>query len=140
LPGGVALQALDNVLGFFCVIPLLTITKLLHPWFLKRGLLTCYDKLMPLLIVTNKEPLRQKRGRWVPGADGLTTALLSVLEEQGGTWVTWGEKRADEVPELRYPEDNPRFSVQRLYLNKQELKSYYFATSNMKCNTPRVSL
>jgi trehalose 6-phosphate synthase/phosphatase len=85
---------------------------------------------MSLLIIANREPLREEGGRWLPSVGGLTTALLPVLEEEGGTWVAWGEKRAHELPELYYPEDNPRFSVQRLYLGKQELMSYYYGFSN----------
>lgn len=69
--------------------------------------------------------LREDGGRWLPSVGGLTTALLPVLEKEGGTWVAWAEKKADELPELGYPENNPRFSVQRLYLSKQELMSYY---------------
>jgi trehalose 6-phosphate synthase/phosphatase len=88
------------------------------------------QELMRLLIVANREPLREEDGRWLPSVGGLTTALLPVLEERGGVWIGWGEKKARELPELRYPAEDPRFSVQRLYLSKEELSHYYYGFAN----------
>ncbi|CAN5567614.1 trehalose-6-phosphate synthase [soil metagenome] len=85
---------------------------------------------MRLIIVANREPLREEGGRWLPSVGGLTTALLPVLEKKGGVWIAWGEKKAKELPKLSYPEDEARFTVQRLYLSKAELAAYYYGFAN----------
>ena len=60
---------------------------------------------------------------------GLTTALLPVLEEQGGTWVGMGEE--PELPERQeYPADDPDFVVRRVPLSTEELDGYYYGMAN----------
>ena len=60
---------------------------------------------------------------------GLTTALLPVLEEQGGTWVGMGEE--PELPERQeYPADDPNFVVRRVPLSTEELDGYYYGMAN----------
>ncbi|MDQ3396778.1 MAG: trehalose-6-phosphate synthase [Deinococcota bacterium] len=85
---------------------------------------------MRLLIVANREPLREENGDWLPSVGGLTTALLPVLEERGGVWVAWGEKQAKEIPHISYPKDNPRLEVARLHLSKSEVANYYYGLAN----------
>jgi trehalose 6-phosphate synthase len=59
----------------------------------------------------------------------LTTALLPVLEEQGGTWVGMGEE--PELPERQeYPADDPDFVVRRVPLSTEELDGYYYGMAN----------
>ena len=60
---------------------------------------------------------------------GLTTALLPVLEEQGGTWVGMGED--PDLP-LRqpFPQDDPNFLVRRVPLSAEELDGYYYGMAN----------
>lgn len=83
-----------------------------------------------LVVVANREPLRQERGRWVPAVGGLATALLPVLERRGGTWVAWGEKEADAVPRLAHPPEAPRFTVRRLHVPAREVTGSYHGMAN----------
>ena len=85
---------------------------------------------MPLIVLANREPLREGDGGWEPSVGGLTTALLPVLQQQGGVWVAWGEKNADTAPRLRYPEDEPRLEVHRLALSDAEVAGYYYGLAN----------
>ncbi|MDZ7703026.1 MAG: trehalose-6-phosphate synthase [Trueperaceae bacterium] len=85
---------------------------------------------MSLIVVSNREPLQQQNGTWEPSVGGLTTALLPVLQEQGGTWVAWGEERPDEVPRIDYPEQNPVLRVERIKLSDDELDNFYYGFAN----------
>ena len=60
---------------------------------------------------------------------GLTTALMPVLEQQGGVWV--GMRDDEDMPErFPYPQDDPRFVVRNVPLSQQELDNYYYGMSN----------
>ncbi len=86
---------------------------------------------MSLIVVANREPLRQRAGgRWEPSVGGLTTALLPVLQKRGGVWVAWGETDADTMPQLVYPEDESTFEVHRLALSQAEVAGYYYGLAN----------
>ena len=85
---------------------------------------------MKLLIVSNREPLREEEGRWTPSVGGLTTALVPVLFERGGVWVAWGEEEAEETPTVDYPADDPKFCVERLHLSEEEVDNYYYGLAN----------
>ena len=85
---------------------------------------------MSLIIVSNREPLQEENGHWQPSVGGLTTALLPVLEKRGGVWVAWGEEKADEVPSIQYPEDDPILEVKRLKLTDEEVGNYYYGLAN----------
>ncbi|AEB11500.1 alpha,alpha-trehalose-phosphate synthase (UDP-forming) [Marinithermus hydrothermalis] len=85
---------------------------------------------MGLVIVANREPLREQEGRWVPSVGGLVTALLPVLARRGGVWVAWGDRTARERPTLPYPPNHPQFTVRRLYLSEREVSHYYYGMAN----------
>ena len=85
---------------------------------------------MGLIVVSNREPLREEDGSWTPSVGGLTTALLPVLKKQGGVWIAWGEEKADEVPRIQYPEDKPVLEVMRLKLSDEEVANYYYGLAN----------
>ncbi|ADU50669.1 trehalose 6-phosphate synthase [Thermaerobacter marianensis DSM 12885] len=85
---------------------------------------------MSLVVVANREPLRQEAGTWVPSVGGLATALLPVLERRGGTWVAWGEKDAEALPLLTHPPGAPRFTVRRLALPAREVAGSYHGMAN----------
>ncbi len=85
---------------------------------------------MSLIIVANREPLREDGGKWSPSVGGLTTALLPVLEKRGGKWIGWGEKRAREEPVLFYPEEEARIEIRRLVLSERQLANYYYGMAN----------
>ncbi len=60
---------------------------------------------------------------------GLTTALLPVLESQGGVWIGMGED-PDLPVHQPYPADDPQFKVRRVPLSSTELDNYYYGMAN----------
>lgn len=86
---------------------------------------------MGLLIASNREPLQpQEDGTWQPSVGGLTTALLPVLEKQGGVWVAWGEDDVDATPRIEYPADDPVLEVSRIAMSDDEVDNFYYGFSN----------
>ena len=92
-----------------------------------------FDHALPialsLTVVANRVPIRQTDDGWETSVGGLTTALLPVLEEEGGMWVGMGED--PDLPERQeYPADDPDFLVRRVPLSSQELEGYYYGMAN----------
>jgi trehalose 6-phosphate synthase/phosphatase len=84
---------------------------------------------MRLIIVANRAPLRRTPNGWEPSVGGLSTALLPVLEREGGVWVASSEEEG--LPERHgYPEDDPAFEVRRLPLTEEETEHYYNGMAN----------
>jgi len=84
---------------------------------------------LSLTVVANRVPIRQTDDGWETSVGGLTTALLPVLEEQGGVWVGMGED--PDLPERQaYPADDPDFLVRRVPLSTEELDGYYYGMAN----------
>src|SRR3989475_7069833 len=92
-----------------------------------------------LFVVSNREPYRHiRKGRsWevtVPPS-GLVTALEPVLCACDGTWVAHGSGDADQETvdrrdSLRVPPDDPRYTLRRVWLSKEEEEGYYFGFAN----------
>ena len=92
-----------------------------------------------LFVVSNREPyIHQRNGKslevTVPPS-GLVTALEPVLTACDGTWIAHGSGDADsEVVDgqdrLRVPPDNPRYTLRRVWLSKEEEEGYYYGFSN----------
>ncbi|HYE95259.1 MAG TPA: trehalose-6-phosphate synthase [Rubricoccaceae bacterium] len=85
---------------------------------------------MSLVLLANRAPLRATADGWAPAIGGLATALLPVLNAQGGAWVAMREPD-DEAP-LRqaYPKDDPRFTVHRVVLDAAAFEGYYQGMAN----------
>ena len=93
----------------------------------------------PLLVVSNREPLRHvwKDGRIeaeIP-ASGLVTAMDPVMRACGGVWVAQGSgdadrEAADAQGRLRIPADDPRYTLRRVWLTKEEESGYYEGFAN----------
>jgi trehalose 6-phosphate synthase len=84
---------------------------------------------LSLTVVANRVPIRETDDGWETSVGGLTTALLPVLEEQGGVWVGMGEN--PERPERQpFPAENPNFLVRRVPLSQDELDGYYYGMAN----------
>ncbi len=93
----------------------------------------------PLLVVSNREPIRHvwKEGRIeaeIP-ASGLVTAMDPVMRACGGVWVAQGSgdadaEMADSQGRLRVPRDDPRYTLRRVSLTKEEETGYYYGFSN----------
>lgn len=84
---------------------------------------------MSLTVAANRVPIRQTDDGWKASVGGLTTALLPVLESQGGVWVGMGD--APDLPERQlYPAEHPDFLVRRVPLSEEELDNYYYGMAN----------
>jgi alpha,alpha-trehalose-phosphate synthase [UDP-forming] len=92
-----------------------------------------------LFVVANREPyIHRHQGRGVEAivpASGLVTALEPVLRACDGTWVAHGSGDADRETvdlhdRLRVPPDDPRYTLRRVWLSKEEEEGYYYGFSN----------
>ena len=92
-----------------------------------------------LFVVSNREPYSHlRRGNSVQAvvpASGLVTALQPVLCACDGTWVAHGSGDADletvdEHDRLRVPPEDPKYTLRRVWLTKEEEEGYYYGFSN----------
>jgi trehalose-6-phosphate synthase len=92
-----------------------------------------------LFVVSNREPyMHQRNGKTIEVVvppSGLVTALEPVLNACDGTWIAHGSGNADaEVVDafdrLRVPPDDPRYSLRRVWLTKDEEEGYYYGFAN----------
>jgi trehalose 6-phosphate synthase len=93
----------------------------------------------PLIVVSNREPLSHvRRGREIvtqAPASGLVTAMEPVMRACGGVWVAHGSGDADqEVVDERgrvgIPPEDPRYTLRRVWLSKEEEDGYYYGFAN----------
>jgi trehalose-6-phosphate synthase len=92
-----------------------------------------------LFVVSNREPYMHWRdGKAldvVVPPSGLVTALEPVLNACDGTWIAHGNGNADNETvdahdRLRVPPDDPRYSLRRVWLTKEEEQGYYYGFAN----------
>jgi trehalose 6-phosphate synthase len=92
-----------------------------------------------LFVVSNREPyIHQRNGKSVDvivPPSGLVTALEPVLNACDGTWIAHGSGDADmELVDthdrLRVPPDDPRYTLRRVWLSKEEEQGYYYGFAN----------
>jgi alpha,alpha-trehalose-phosphate synthase [UDP-forming] len=92
-----------------------------------------------LLVVSNREPyLHTRKGESlevVVPPSGLVTALEPILCACDGKWVAHGSGDADRETvdanaHLRVPPDDPKYTLRRVWLTKEEEEGYYFGFSN----------
>jgi trehalose 6-phosphate synthase len=92
-----------------------------------------------LFVVSNREPyMHQRDGKAIEVVvppSGLVTALEPVLNACDGTWIAHGSGNADtEVVDgndrLRVPPNDPRYTLRRVWLTKEEEEGYYYGFAN----------
>jgi trehalose 6-phosphate synthase len=92
-----------------------------------------------LFVVSNREPYEHvRRGRSVDvqvPASGLVSALEPILRACDGTWIAHASGDADrDVVDsrcrIRVPPDQPRYTLRRVWLTKEEEEGYYFGFAN----------
>ncbi len=92
-----------------------------------------------LFVVSNREPyIHQRKGKSLEAVvppSGLVTALEPVLDACDGTWIAHGSGDADtEVVDsndrLRVPPHDPRYTLRRVWLTKEEEEGYYYGFAN----------
>ena len=92
-----------------------------------------------LIVVSNREPyMHQWRGdqpQMVVPAGGLVTALDPVLQACGGVWIAHGagdadRETADTDGRLTVPPGDARYTLNRVWLTREEEQGYYYGFSN----------
>jgi trehalose-6-phosphate synthase len=92
-----------------------------------------------LVVVSNREPYIHSHALGAIHCDmppsGLTAALDPVMRACGGTWVAHGSGNADRETvdgkdRVRVPPDDPRYTIRRIWLSKEEEDGYYYGVSN----------
>jgi len=92
-----------------------------------------------LFVVSNREPYTHQRNgkelEVVVPPSGLVTALEPVLDACDGTWIAHGSGDADRESvdahdRLRVPPDNPRYTLRRVWLSKEQEEGYYYGFAN----------
>jgi trehalose 6-phosphate synthase len=84
---------------------------------------------LSFVVVANRAPIRKTEDGWEASVGGLATALLPVLESQGGVWIGMGED-PDLPVHQPYPAEDPTFKVRRVPLSSSELDNYYYGMAN----------
>ena len=91
------------------------------------------------LVVANREPyLHQYVGSrvvCVPPVSGMVSALDPILRASGGKWVAHGSgsadrKTADANGRLQVPPEDPKYTLRRLWLTKDQEAGYYNGLAN----------
>lgn len=92
-----------------------------------------------LFVISNREPYMHKREgktlRLQIPASGLVTALEPILRACDGTWIAHGSgdgdrEAVDLYNRLPVPPDDPRYTLRRVWLNKDEEDGYYYGFAN----------
>lgn len=92
-----------------------------------------------LFVVSNREPYSHvhdgKSVQAMVPASGLVTALQPVLCACDGTWVAHGNGDADHETvdshdRLRVPPEEPKYTLRRVWLTKDEEQGYYYGFAN----------
>jgi trehalose 6-phosphate synthase len=93
----------------------------------------------PFIVVANREPYLHRyvggRIECEPPASGMVSALDPVLRASGGIWIAHGSGNADRRTAdgqgyVRVPPDDPRYTLRRLWLTKEQLEGYYNGLAN----------
>jgi trehalose 6-phosphate synthase len=92
-----------------------------------------------LFVLSNREPVSHV---WRDGtvaaqtpASGVVTAMEPVMRATGGVWVAHASgdadrEAADSRGRLDLPADDPRYTLRRVWLSKEEEEGYYFGFAN----------
>ncbi len=92
-----------------------------------------------VVIVANREPyIHERKGDTIKltrPASGLVTALEPILRQCGGLWIAHGSGSADQEMssqsgEIQVPPEDPRYTLRRVWLTKEQELGYYYGFSN----------
>jgi trehalose 6-phosphate synthase len=92
-----------------------------------------------LVVVSNREPYMHQHRDGQPlvivPAGGLVTALDPVLQACGGLWVAHGagdadRETADTSGRVGVPPHDPRYTLRRVWLSREEEQGYYYGLAN----------
>ncbi len=91
------------------------------------------------IVVSNREPYMHRQAgheiECVEPASGLAAALNPIMRACGGTWIAHGSGSADRKvvdahDRIAVPPDDPRFTLRRVWLDKQQEQRYYYGLAN----------
>ena len=92
-----------------------------------------------LIIVSNREPYihTYKKSKIIcqRSAGGVVTALDPVMKACSGLWIAHGSgdadrKTVDQNDRVQVPPEDPRYTLRRVWLTKEEEDGYYYGFSN----------
>jgi len=91
------------------------------------------------IVASNREPYvhtyKEDRIEFQRPASGMAIALDSVMQACGGVWVAHGSGDADKETvdgkdKIAVPPSNPKYTLRRVWMNKEEEEGYYYGLSN----------
>ncbi len=92
-----------------------------------------------LVVVSNREPYMHihsgKEIKCIVPASGMITAMEPILKACGGLWIASGSGDADRETvnsndSIQVPPEDPKYTLRRLWLTKEEEDHYYYGFSN----------
>jgi trehalose-6-phosphate synthase len=92
-----------------------------------------------MIVVSNREPYMHmhegKAIKCIVPASGLITAMEPILKACSGLWIAAGTGDADRETvdkhnKVEVPPDEPKYTLKRLWLTKEEEDHYYYGFSN----------
>lgn len=91
------------------------------------------------IVVANREPFIHRyvddQITVVKPASGLATAIDPLMEASQGTWIAHGSGDADrdvvdEFSRIRVPPEDPRYTLRRVWLTKEQEQGFYYGLAN----------
>ena len=91
------------------------------------------------VVVSNREPYSHiysgQKIKCVRAVSGVATPLDYIMQATKGIWVASGsgdadKEASDEKGEVAVPPENPRYTLKRVWLSKNEMDYYYHGFSN----------
>ncbi|MBL0032730.1 MAG: trehalose-6-phosphate synthase [Bacteroidetes bacterium] len=92
-----------------------------------------------MIVVSNREPYMHihegKEIKCIVPASGMITAMEPILKACGGLWIASGSGDADKETvdkddKVQVPPLNPKYTLKRVWLTKEEESHYYYGFSN----------
>jgi trehalose-6-phosphate synthase len=92
-----------------------------------------------MIVVSNREPymhIHEGKGiRCIVPASGMITAMEPILKACSGLWIASGtgdadRETVDKNDKLQVPPEEPKYTLKRLWLTKEEEDHFYYGFSN----------
>ena len=92
-----------------------------------------------MIVVSNREPyMHIHEGRdikCIVPASGMITAMEPILKACSGLWIASGtgdadKETVDKYNKVQVPPDNPKYTLKRIWLTKEEENHFYYGFSN----------
>jgi trehalose 6-phosphate synthase len=92
-----------------------------------------------MIVVSNREPYMHmhegKEIKCIVPASGMITAMEPILKACSGLWIASGSGDADKETvdkndKVQVPPDEPKYTLRRLWLTKEEENHFYYGFSN----------